>query len=190
MTSVAGIIEDCCTCLLHLLGIKASQQEIKQMLIQAGADESGEVGYDAFVQIMTAQLLSPNPANSTQRSVALSFDSTVNEYRRCGEADSLTTRSPTLHGRCYCKLCSTLLSDCCKALSLSHLFSFRKKIIAAVHERDKVLLGMLSANSNKAGKHLSECLVQKQSAFQPGDMAEQQVVCRCQASNTALELPN
>lgn len=52
------------------------------MLTDAGADASGEVGYDAFVQIMTAQLLSPNPANTTQRSAALSFDTTVNEYRR------------------------------------------------------------------------------------------------------------
>ena len=67
---------------LQLLGMKASNKEMKQMLVEAGADESGEVGYNAFVRIMTAQLLSPSQGTTTQRSAALSFDTTVNEYRR------------------------------------------------------------------------------------------------------------
>jgi len=80
------------TCLyLQLLGIKASKKAINEMLADAGAGESGEVGYDAFVQIMTTQLLSPDLDQGSQRTPAstvkaqgpvLSFDTTVNEYRR------------------------------------------------------------------------------------------------------------
>ena len=81
------------TCLvLQLLGIKASKKAINEMLADAGAGESGEVGYDAFVQIMTTQLLSPDldqaserPAKgpaSTAQGPVLSFDTKVNEYRR------------------------------------------------------------------------------------------------------------
>ncbi|KAL0031219.1 hypothetical protein WJX77_010216 [Trebouxia sp. C0004] len=97
-------------CFRRLLGIKASKKAINEMLANAGAGESGEVGYDAFVQIMTTQLLSPNldqgsahtPAGTAEaQGPVLSFDTKVNEYRR-------------------------------------------KKIITALHERDKDLLGMLS----------------------------------------------
>lgn len=61
------------------------------MLADAGADESGEVGYDAFVRIMTTQLRSPDPNTGPKRTASggvqglgpiLSFDITVNEYRR------------------------------------------------------------------------------------------------------------
>ncbi len=80
------------TCLfVQLLGIKASKKAIKEMLADAGAGESGEVGYDAFVQIMTTQLLSPELDQGSERTPAstakaqgpvLSFDTKVNEYRR------------------------------------------------------------------------------------------------------------
>ncbi|DBA72948.1 TPA: hypothetical protein ACH3X2_009899 [Trebouxia sp. C0005] len=93
-----------------LLGIKASKKAINDLLADAGAGEAGEVGYDAFVHIMTTQLLSPDLDQGSERIPAstakaqgpvLSFDTKVTEYRR-------------------------------------------KKIITALHERDKELLGMLS----------------------------------------------
>ena len=83
---------------MQLLGIKASQKAIKEMLAEAGADESGEVGYDAFVRIMTAQLLSPNPNTGSKHTATgavqtqgpiLSFDTTINEYRRYSSAACL-----------------------------------------------------------------------------------------------------
>jgi hypothetical protein len=76
---------------VQLLGIKASKKAIKEMLADAGAGESGEVGYNAFVQIMTTQLLSPEldqgsectPASTAKaQGPVLSFDTKVNEYRR------------------------------------------------------------------------------------------------------------
>ena len=75
---------------VQLLGIKASKRDIKEMLSNAGADDSGEIGYDAFVQIMTTQLLSAkpaqpsnHPAQDTNNHVAvLSFDTIISEYRR------------------------------------------------------------------------------------------------------------
>ena len=80
------------TCLfVQLLGIKASKKAIKEMLADAGAGESGEVGYDAFVQIMTTQLLSPELDQGSERTPAstaraqrpvLSSETKVNQYRR------------------------------------------------------------------------------------------------------------
>ncbi len=79
------------TCLfVQLLGIKASKKAIKEMLADAGAGKSGEVEYDAFVQIMTTQLLSPelqgsertSASNAKAQGPVLSFDTKVNEYRR------------------------------------------------------------------------------------------------------------
>ena len=80
------------TCLfLQLLGIKADKKAINEMLADAGAGKSGEVGYDAFVQIMTTKLLSSDLDQGSERTPAstakaqgclLSFDTKINEYRR------------------------------------------------------------------------------------------------------------
>lgn len=94
------------------------------MLSDAEADESGEVGYDAFVQIMTAQLLprDPNAASKHRASGAvngqgpvLSFDTTVNEYRRCDIVASWYTCTRRKH--CWdawmlCLLCFEKVFPC------------------------------------------------------------------------------
>lgn len=76
---------------VQLLGIKASKKAINDLLADAGAGEAGEVGYDAFVHIMTTQLLSPDLDQGSERIPAstakaqgpvLSFDTKVTEYRR------------------------------------------------------------------------------------------------------------
>ena len=76
---------------LQLLGTKATNSTIQKMVADAGANESGEVGYNDFVAMM-APILSCNvaePSSSTKATQAVvksgpavSFDMSINEYRR------------------------------------------------------------------------------------------------------------
>ena len=77
-------------CVMQLLGIKASMSAINNMIVEAGADESGEVGYDAFVAMMEPILfvhdMGLSHVQATQHAVksqsAVSFETSINEYRR------------------------------------------------------------------------------------------------------------
>lgn len=75
---------------MQLLAVKASRRQIEAVLVAAGAaDESGEIGYDAYVQAMSTQLFT---GLSRKKKVAgdsansegglLSFDTQVNKYKR------------------------------------------------------------------------------------------------------------
>lgn len=85
-------IEPACNHALQLLGIEATNTAIQQMIVDAGANESGEVGYNDFVAMM-APILSCKVAEPSSRGKAaqtvvksgsaVSFDTSINEYRRC-----------------------------------------------------------------------------------------------------------
>ena len=61
------------------------------MLVAAGAEDGdGEIGYDAYVQAMTAKLFTglsrqrgPSEGKANTDGGLLSFDTQVNEYKRC-----------------------------------------------------------------------------------------------------------
>ena len=73
---------------MQLLAIKATRKEIETIIIAAGAeDKDGEIGYDAYVQAMSAQLFTGlsrqhGAATANHGGGALSFDTQVNEYKR------------------------------------------------------------------------------------------------------------
>ena len=72
---------------VQLLGIKASMATINKMITDAGADESGEVGYDAFVAMMEPILSAKGTTTSKNQPMVasgstVSFETTINEYRR------------------------------------------------------------------------------------------------------------
>lgn len=74
---------------MQLLAIKATRKEIEAMLVSAGAEEDGEIGYDAYVQAMSTQLFTglskQKRASGTGANTdggLLSFDTQVNEYKR------------------------------------------------------------------------------------------------------------
>lgn len=71
---------------LQLLAIKATRSEVEAIIIAAGAeDKDGEIGYDAYVQAMSAQLftgLSRRQGAAAAGAGLLSFDIQVNEYKR------------------------------------------------------------------------------------------------------------
>lgn len=76
--------------MVQLLGIKASKSTIDKMIADAGADESGEVGYEAFVAMMEPILSAKDVPTSDIADVqpvvksgsVVSFETTINEYRR------------------------------------------------------------------------------------------------------------
>lgn len=76
------------------------------MLVAAGAEDGdGEIGYDAYVQAMTAKLftgLSRQKGSSEGKANTngglLSFDTQVNEYKRCS--------------LCNCVCCTWLICRC------------------------------------------------------------------------------
>ncbi|KAL3159434.1 hypothetical protein ABBQ38_009861 [Trebouxia sp. C0009 RCD-2024] len=75
----------------ELLGIKATNATIQKMIADAGANESGEVGYNDFVAMMapilSCKIAEPSSRGKAAQTVvksgsAVSFDTSINEYRR------------------------------------------------------------------------------------------------------------